>query len=241
MCTGGGSGIGRAVCQVLAREGAKVAVVDQNEAGANETAQLIGADASKAYTTDVSSSSSVRELLTNVQTQFSDVPTVLVNSAGITRDAFLLKMKEENFDKVIDVNLKGTFLVTQALARMILENKIQNASFVNIASIVGKIGNIGQSNYAPSKAGVLALTKTAALEFGRMGIRVNAVVPGFIDTPMTSTIPDKVKDSLLQLVAMGRMGRPEEIAEACLFLASDRSSYMTGTSIDVTGGMPVGL
>ncbi|KAK3607232.1 hypothetical protein CHS0354_031730 [Potamilus streckersoni] len=236
LVTGGGSGIGRAVCQLLAKEGAGVAVVDLNKEAAQETLDRLP-KGNHAFSADVSSSSSVKELLKQIKTSFHMVPSIAVNSAGITKDKMMLKMDEESFNKVINVNLKGTFLVNQAVSQAMLADKVPNGSIINISSIVGKVGNIGQVNYAASKAGVIGLTKTAAKELAGFGIRVNAVLPGFIQTPMTDVLPKNVMEIILQLIPAGKMGQPEDVAEACLFLASDRSRYITGTTIEVTGGL----
>ncbi|KAH3800444.1 estradiol 17-beta-dehydrogenase 8-like [Dreissena polymorpha] len=240
LITGAGSGIGRAVCQVFAREGAAIAAVDLNKDAANTTVQGLtntSGISHQSFCADVSASGSVSDLIQNVRSAFNGLPTVAVNSAGITQDGFMLKMSEEKFDKVIAVNLKGTFLVNQALCRALVSENVRNASIVNISSISGKAGNLGQANYAASKAGVIGLTKTAAIELAKQGIRVNAVLPGFTVTPMTDAVPDKVKQMVTMLIPMGRMGQPEEIAEACLFLASDRSSYITGVALEVAGGL----
>lgn len=237
--TGAGSGIGRAVCQVLAREGAKVIATDQNGIAAQETQGLIsgiGCNDHISLSVDVSMGESVNMAFSDAIQHYGKPPSVIVNSAGITRDNFLLKMSEEWFQKVLDVNLKGTFLVVQAATKAMIDANISGGSIVNIASIVGKHGNIGQCNYTASKAGVEAFTKTAAKEFGKFGIRCNAVVPGFIKSPMTDAIPEKVIQKILPSIAMGRMGRPEEVAEVIAFLASDRSSYVNGASIEVIGG-----
>ncbi|KAK2158506.1 hypothetical protein LSH36_168g01020 [Paralvinella palmiformis] len=204
LVTGAGGGIGRAVCQLFAREGARLAVVDIKESKAKETlSSLEGVH--HCFQADISSSSSVNELLKKITSNISGVPSLIVNCAGITRDSFLLKMEEKTFDDVININLK--------------------------------IGNLGQSNYAASKAGVIGLTKTAAKELAGFGIRCNVVLPGFIETSMTDCIPIKVIDMMVKQTPLGRMGQPEEVAEACLFLASDRSSYITGSAIEVTGGL----
>ncbi|KAL4218823.1 hypothetical protein ACF0H5_021411 [Mactra antiquata] len=240
LITGAGSGIGKAICSVFAREGAAIAAVDISKDAALQTIDNLPTRPSishHAYCADVSVSGSVNDLILNVQTSFNTIPTIAVNSAGITRDTAMLKMSEEDFDKVMDVNLKGTFLVNQALSRAIISAGVTNASIVNISSISGKTGNRGQANYSASKAGVIGLTKTAAMELARKGIRVNAVLPGFTETPMTDVVPDKIKQMVTMLIPMGRMGKPEEIAEACLFLASDRSSYITGCALEVTGGL----
>nr|XP_019963158.1 PREDICTED: estradiol 17-beta-dehydrogenase 8 isoform X2 [Paralichthys olivaceus] len=196
LVTGGGSGIGRAVCQRLASEGASVVVADISEESASETlGSLQGGlrgQGHMAAVVDVSSKESVTELLTSIQTRFFQPPSVCVNAAGITRDDFLLHMTEEQFDKVIQVNLKGSFLVTQAVAQALVACGATKGSVVTVGSIVGKVGNIGQVNYAASKSGVEGLTRTAAKELSRFGIRCNCVLPGFISTPMTDKVPEKV-------------------------------------------------
>ncbi|KAM3966829.1 estradiol 17-beta-dehydrogenase 8 [Aphomia sociella] len=243
LVTGAGSGIGRAACQVLSREGATVIAADKNYEAAVETikkhtALASGANAvgdHSAVELDVSDSSSVQNLLQNTLKQYKTPPRIVVNSAGITRDNWLLKMSEEDYNSVLNVNLKGTFLVMQACAKALTEASL-SGSIINISSIVGKYGNMGQTNYAGSKAGVVAMSQSAAKELGKFNIRVNAVLPGFIDTPIIKTVPDKVIQGLLKLVPLGRVGDPVEVAELITFLSSDKSSFITGASIDVTGG-----
>ncbi|XP_031569800.1 estradiol 17-beta-dehydrogenase 8-like [Actinia tenebrosa] len=241
LVTGGASGIGRAICQTLAKAGASVAVVDRNIEGAKETGNSLskndGNQLHSYHATDVVSSLQVNKLILKVQEDHQRPPCILVNSAGITRDAFFLKMNEEAFDEVIDVNLKGTFLMSQFASKAMVESKISNGSIINIASIVGKTGNIGQANYTASKAGVEGLTRTCALELARFGIRCNAVLPGFIHSPMTEKIPEQITQKIVKMVPLSRIGQPSEIAEVVNFLASDLSSYITGASIEVTGGL----
>lgn len=192
------------------------------------------------FVNDISQRQNVVQLADEIYARCQSYPTIIVNAAGITRDALLLKMREEDFDDVIRVNLKGTFLINQIFSQRLLVDKPKNlnASIINIASIVGKYGNVGQCNYTASKAGVEAMTKSMAKELGRAGIRCNAVLPGFIQTPMTDKMPDKVKEKFLSGVAMGRMGTVDEIAQVCLFLAMNQmSSYVNGASIEVTGGL----
>lgn len=192
------------------------------------------------FVKDISERANVLQLADEIFARLQTYPTVLVNAAGITRDALLLKMRDEDFDNVIRVNLKGTYLINQIFAQRLLTEKPKDlsASIINISSIVGKHGNIGQCNYSASKAGVEALTKSMAKELGRVGIRCNSVLPGFIGTPMTDKIPVKIKEKLISTVALGRMGTVDEIAQVCLFLASNQmSSYITGASIEVTGGL----
>ncbi|XP_037650678.1 estradiol 17-beta-dehydrogenase 8 isoform X2 [Sebastes umbrosus] len=240
----GGSGIGRAVCQRLASEGASVVVADLNEESANETLGSLPSglrgQGHMAAVVDVSSKESVKKLVTSVQTQYFQPPSVCVNAAGITQDDFLLNMSEDQFDKVIQVNLKGSFLVIQAVAQALVACGAPKGSIVTVGSIVGKVGNIGQANYAASKAGVEGLTRSAAKELSRFGIRCNCVLPGFISTPMTDKVPEKVISKMTSLVPLGRMGEPAEVADVCAFLASDDSRYITGASVEVTGGLFIG-
>lgn len=236
LVTGGGRGIGRAVCQVLARDNARVVVTDLSMESCQETMQSLRPDDHFSVTSDVSQSASVNNCFKQILDKYKRAPDIIVNSAGITKDGFMLRMKEEDFDKVIDVNLKGTFLVTQAAASLMKDQQLPG-SIVNIASIVGKTGNIGQANYTASKAGVIGFTKTAAKELGKFGIRVNVILPGFIKTPMTDVVPDKVKVGILSQIPLGHLGDPIDIAEVAAFLSCKRSKYITGASFDVNGGM----
>uniref|UniRef100_A0A3P8T6W2 (3R)-3-hydroxyacyl-CoA dehydrogenase n=1 Tax=Amphiprion percula TaxID=161767 RepID=A0A3P8T6W2_AMPPE len=244
LVTGGGSGIGRAVCQRFASEGASVVVADISEESANETLGSLSGDlrgqVHMAAVVDVSSKESIKKLVTSIQTHYFQPPSVCVNAAGITQDDFLLSMEEEHFDRVIQVNLKGSFLVTQAVSQALVACGASKGSIVTVGSIVGKVGNLGQANYAASKAGVQGLTRTAAKELSRFGIRCNCVLPGFISTPMTEKVPEKVISKMQSLVPLGRMGEPAEVADVCAFLASDDSRYITGASIEVTGGLFIG-
>jgi len=241
LVTGGGSGIGKAVCHVLAREGARVVVADLNHMAAEDTRNDLDSMGGKsqhlALPVDVSVGRSVHSLLSDIRHSCGAVPSIVCNSAGITRDSFLLKMDETSWNTVIDVNLKGTFLVSQTAAAAMVDAKVQQGSIINIASIIGKTGNMGQCNYAASKAGVEAFTRSISKELAKYSIRCNAVLPGFIETPMLSAVPEKVKDKFRALIPLGRTGSPEEVAEVVLFLASNRSSYVTGNSIEVSGGL----
>ncbi|XP_068431975.1 (3R)-3-hydroxyacyl-CoA dehydrogenase isoform X2 [Clinocottus analis] len=196
LVTGGGSGIGRAVCHRLASEGASVVVADISQESAAETLGRLPGDlrgqVHMAAVVDVSSKESVKKLLTRIQTHYFQPPSMCVNAAGITQDDFLLNMAEDQFDKVLQVNLKGSFLVLQAVAQALVACGAPKGSIVTVGSIVGKVGNIGQANYGASKAGVEGLTRTAAKELSRFGIRCNCVLPGFISTPMTDKVPEKV-------------------------------------------------
>ncbi|RVE53231.1 hypothetical protein evm_002064 [Chilo suppressalis] len=243
IVTGAGSGIGRAACQVLSREGATVIAADKNYNAAVETIKTHTALASgsnavgdhSAIELDVSDSKSVQNLVQTVTSQYKAPPTIVVNSAGITRDNWILKMSEDDYNAVLNVNLKGTFLVMQAFSRIMTEAQVPG-SIVNISSIVGKYGNLGQSNYAGSKAGVVAMSQSAAKELGKFNIRVNAILPGFIKTPIIETVPEKVIEKLINMVPLGRIGEPIEVAELITFLGSDKSSFITGAAIDVSGG-----
>lgn len=219
---------------MLARDGATVIAADRKLNLAEETVKLLQRDA-KPLAMDVSSSVSVIQALDECIAEYKRPPSIVINSAGIIRDSYLLKMSEPDFDIVIDVNLKGTFLVMQYFAKAMVDYKLQG-SIINLSSIVARNGNIGQSNYAPSKAGVEALTKVAAKEFGKFNIRVNAVVPGFIESPMTANIPSSAKDTFKEQCALSRLGTPEEVAECIAFLASDKSSYVNGCTLEVNGG-----
>ncbi|XP_006882158.1 PREDICTED: estradiol 17-beta-dehydrogenase 8 [Elephantulus edwardii] len=245
LVTGAGGGIGRAISLRLAREGAVVAACDLDGAAAQETVRLLGGLESEegtscgahlAFQTDVSDTGAARHLLEQVQASFSRPPSVVVSCAGITRDQFLLHMSEDDWDQVIAVNLKGIFLVTQAAAQALVSSGC-HGSIINISSIIGKVGNVGQANYAASKAGVIGLTQTVARELGRHGIRCNCVLPGFIGTPMTQKMPQKVLDKVTGMIPMGRMGDPEDVADVVTFLASEDSGYITGASVEVTGGL----
>lgn len=188
------------------------------------------------HSVDVSTSESIVGLLSNIK-KIGLKPDILINCAGITRDTQMLKMTESMFDDVIKVNLKGTFLMTQAVSKLMIEEKVEAGSIVNVTSVSAKIGNFGQCNYAASKSGVEGFTRSVARELAKYNIRCNAVMPGFIDTPMISTVPEKVMESIKKEIPLQRLGKPEELAETCAFLASIKSSYITGSIIQVSGGL----
>ncbi|XP_032678256.1 estradiol 17-beta-dehydrogenase 8-like [Odontomachus brunneus] len=236
--TGAGSGIGREVCRILAREGAKIIATDQNIKTAQETINTLEGDGHIALHVQVTNEESIQTAFKDIIKQFLKPPTIIVNAAGIVRDNFIVKLSVDDFDDVISVNLKGTFMVMQTAVKAMIEaDTTKGSSIINVSSIIGKHGNIGQANYSASKAGVIGMTKTACMEFGKLGIRVNAVLPGFIETAMVAGIPDNVKEMLVKRISLQRMGKPEEVAEVIAFLASDKSSYMSGASVEITGGI----
>lgn len=236
--TGAGGGIGRAVCRILARDGARVVATDLNQKAAEDTvSMLINPDVHMALGIDVTNKTSIESVIKSAFDKFQTPPCLIANAAGITRDNFLLQMDEQAFMDVLDVNVKGTFLVTQVATTALLEHDLTSGSIVNFSSIVGKTGNIGQCNYSASKAAVQALTKSSALELARVGVRVNCVLPGFTNTSMVETVPEKVKNKLLKLTPLNRLAQPEEIAEVVAFLLSEKSSFMTGACVEVTGGL----
>ena len=236
LVTGAARGIGRAIAEKLATEGADVAVCDLNREWLTETGQAIMAKGRKAVTlaTDVSQAKSVQQTVNEALEAFGRLD-ILINNAGITRDGFLVRMSEEDWDQVLAVNLKGTFLFTKAVSRGMMKQK--SGIIVNLASIIGLIGNTGQCNYAASKAGVIALTKSAARELASRNIRVNAVAPGFIETRMTAALPEAVREKMLDAIPLARFGVPADVANVVLFLASPASAYMTGQILSISGGM----
>lgn len=234
--TGAAQGIGRSVALLLAQNGADIVVSDVNLEKAEETVRDIQALGRKAlaFKVNVANLEEVERMTQSVLEQFKQID-ILVNNAGITRDRLFLRMTEEDWDAVINVNLKGTFNCTKAVVRHM--SRQRSGKIVNIASVSGEMGNPGQANYSASKAGVIGFTKTIAREFAQRGINVNAIAPGYIQTPMTDAIPEKAKEELKRLIPMERLGRPEDVAEAVLFLVSDSSSYITGQVLNVNGGI----
>ncbi|MED1488140.1 3-oxoacyl-[acyl-carrier-protein] reductase [Bacillus smithii] len=237
LVTGASRGIGREIALEFAREGADVAVnYAGSEEKAGEVAEEIKAMGRKALLVqcDVSDSQAVQDMIKSVVDYFGGLD-ILVNNAGITRDNLILRMKEEEWDAVINTNLKGVFLCTKAAARAMMKKR--SGRIINISSIVGITGNPGQANYVAAKSGVIGLTKTTAKEFASRGITVNAIAPGFISTDMTEELPEEVKEAMIKQVPLARIGEPKEIARVALFLASPDSSYMTGQILRVDGGM----
>lgn len=236
LITGAAQGIGKAVALLLARNGADIVASDVNLERAEETAKEIEAIGRRAMAirVDVANLVNVEQMVEAILEQFGQID-ILINNAGITRDKLILRMTEEDWDAVLNVNLKGTFNCTKAVIRHMSKQK--SGKIVNIASVVGEMGNAGQANYSASKAGVIGFTKTIAREFAQRGINVNAIAPGYIETPMTQALPEKVKEELKRMIPMERLGRPEDVAEAALFLVSEASSYITGQVLNVNGGI----
>ena len=236
IVTGGAQGIGKSIATRLAQEGANVVIADVMEEVAKSTAQEISQKGNEAISirVDVSRLSSVEEMVKKTLDKFGRID-ILINNAGITRDGLVMRMKEEDWDLVLDINLKGAFNCIKAVSPIMMKQK--SGKIVNIASIVGIIGNIGQANYSASKAGLIALTKTCARELASRRINVNAVAPGFIQTSMTERLPAQVKEKLSSQIPFGEIGKPEDVASAVLFLVSEEASYVTGEVIRVDGGM----
>lgn len=237
LVTGASRGIGRAIALALAKKGYVVAV---NYGGSQAAAEGVKAEIETAggraivIQGDVSKAEDVDKVFAEIKKEFGRLD-VLVNNAGITRDSLMLRLKEENWDAVINTDLKSGFLTMKAAAPIMMKQK--KGAIVNIASVVGIMGNIGQINYSAAKAGVIGMTKTAARELAARGVRVNAVAPGFIATSMTDVIPEKIKEGMIHSIPLGRMGQAEDVANAVCFLASDEASYITGQVLKVDGGM----
>lgn len=233
VVTGASRGIGRQIALAFGAEGASVACVATTEAAAKATADLIGANG-RAYACDVSDAASVEELFAKVQAELG-TPAVLVNNAGITRDGLILRMKDEDWDRVLDVNLKGAFLCIRAVTKSMM--KARYGRIVNVSSVIGQSGQAGQANYAASKAGLFGLTMSVAKELGSRGITCNAIAPGFIETDMTTDLPQEFRDFVNKTAPAGRLGKPEDIAPAVLFLASEEAGYITGQALTIDGGL----
>lgn len=237
LVTGASRGIGRAIALALAENGAAVAVnYSSSESSALEVAELIRKNGGKAeiFKAGINIETEVEEMFSAIEKSLGPID-ILVNNAGITKDNLLMRMKTDEWDSVIDVNLKGTFLCTRRAVRGMMKNRY--GKIINISSVVGFTGNAGQFNYSATKAGVIGMTKTAALEFASRGIRVNAVAPGFIETDMTASLPDDVKAAYMEKIPLKSLGRPEDIANAVVYLASPLSDYMTGQTLHLNGGM----
>jgi len=236
LITGGGRGIGREIALLFAKEGSDIVIWDVNLEDAEKTCQDIESLGRKtsAEQVDVTDYTKVEEAFNKILDKFSKID-ILVNNAGITKDNLLLRMNQSEWDAVINVNLKGTFNCTKAVSRFLIKKR--SGKIINIASIIGIIGNVGQANYSASKAGIIALTKTAAKELASRNINVNAVAPGFIQTEMTASLPEELKEKMLSNIPLGKLGLPDDVANVCLFLASNEADYITGQTIVVDGGM----
>lgn len=237
VVTGAGRGIGKAIAEKFASEGAKVAIVSRTEANSQAAADAINAlypGSAKGYAVDVGNGAAVAEMGKQVLADFDHVD-ILVNNAGVTKDGLLLRMSEEDWDFVVDTNLKGAFHMVKAFQRSFLKQK--GARIINIASVIGLMGNAGQANYAASKAGLIGFTKSLAKEYAGRGVSANVIAPGFIATDMTGVLDDKVKAAILEKIPLGDFGQAEDIAATAAFLASAEARYITGQVLAVDGGM----
>lgn len=236
IITGAGSGIGRETSLLFSKEGAKIVVADVDEKGGNDTVnEILDAGGEAFYAElDVSNREQARQVVKETLDKYGKID-VLINNAGIIQDALIVKMTEEQWDRVIDINLKGPFNCIQAVVEAMTEHG--TGEIINVSSIVGLYGNIGQVNYAATKAGLIGVTKTLAKELGKKGIRVNAVAPGFIATPMTAKVPDKILEVMKEKTPIRRLGQPDDVAYALLYLASDEANFVNGTVLSVDGGL----
>ncbi len=236
IITGAGSGIGREAALLFAKEGAKIVVTDVNEKAGMETVEDIRKNGGEAFFTelDVTDREQAKQVVRDALERFGKID-VLINNAGIIQDALVQKMTEEQWDKVININLKGPFNCIQAVADAMIEHG--TGAIITVSSIVGLYGNIGQTNYASAKAGLIGMTKTLAKELGKKGVRVNAVAPGFIITPMTANVPEKYINIMIEKTPMKRLGQPDDVAYALLYLASDEANFVNGAVISVDGGL----
>ena len=236
LITGGARGIGKEIALLFANEGANIVICDINIDQAEQTAKEIQDSGREClvFKADVIDSRDVQNMVDKILDKYKKLD-ILINNAGITRDNLILRMSEEDWDKVIAVNLKGCFVCTKLVSKVMLKQRF--GKIVNLASIIGIIGNIGQANYAASKAGIIGFTKSAAKELAPRGICVNAIAPGFIKTGMTAKLPEEVQKKMLSAIPLGRFGEPKDVANLALFLSSENSSYITGQVIQIDGGM----
>lgn len=236
IITGAARGIGFSIAKTISSHGATSVIVDLDQEAVNTAVQQIDDAGYKAigFKADVTNSEEITSIFKELNKQFGQID-ILVNNAGITKDGLIMKMKEADWDAVINVNLKGTFICTQKICRFMLKKR--SGVIINIASVIGLMGNAGQANYAASKGGIIALTKSSAKEFASRNIRVNAIAPGFIQTEMTKKLPQEIIDNYSAAIPLSRMGKADDVANLCVFLASDEASYITGQTIQVDGGL----
>ena len=236
LVTGGGRGIGKETALLLAKEGADVVICDIDQSLCEDVKKEVEKSGRKSMTfqADVTNFSQVQEMITKILDNFHKID-ILINNAGITRDGLLVRMSETDWDKVLAVNLKGVYNCTKAVAKPMMKQRC--GRIVNIASIIGIIGNAGQANYAASKGGIIAFTKSIAKELASRNVRVNAIAPGFIDTDMTKKLPEEAKQAMLKAIPLNKLGLPLDVAKVALFLVSENSDYITGHVINVDGGM----
>ena len=238
IITGAGSGIGKETALLFAGEGARVVVADINEKGGSDTVDVIKRNGGEGFFVklDASSREQSKQMASEALLRYGRID-VLINNAGIVQDALILKMTEEQWDRVINVNLKGAFNCIQAVAETMINQG--NGVIINASSVVGLFGNVGQTNYAAAKAGLIGMTKALAKELGKKGVRVNAIAPGFIVTPMTSNVPEKILEIMKEKTPLRRLGEPMDVAYAYLYLASDDAKFITGAVVSVDGGLVI--
>jgi len=236
VVTGAARGIGFGIATKYAEEGAQVVIIDLFQDGVDAAVKKLSEQGHKVigFAADVTDGETIGNIFKQLSKDFGKID-ILVNNAGITRDGLLMKMKESDWDMVMNVNLKGTFICTQKVCRYMMKKR--NGAIINIASVIGLMGNAGQANYAASKGGTIAFTKSAAKEFASRNIRVNAIAPGFIETDMTSELPETVIEEYAKVIPLNRMGSIVDIANCCVFLATEDSNYITGQTIQVDGGL----
>lgn len=236
IITGAARGIGFSIAEMLSEHGATSVIIDIDQEAVNAAVQKIDDRGNRAvgFTADVTNSDEIASIFKEINKEFGKID-ILINNAGITKDGLLMKMKEADWDAVINVNLKGTFICTQKVCRYMLKSR--SGVILNIASVVGLMGNAGQANYAASKGGIIALTKSSAKEFASRNIRVNAIAPGFIQTEMTDKLPQEIIDNYSSAIPLSRLGTVKDVANLCIFLASEEAGYITGQTIQVDGGL----
>ncbi len=236
IITGAARGIGFSIAEMLSEHGAISVIIDLDQEAVNSAIKQIDDLGNRAigFAADVTNSEEIASIFKEIHKEFGKID-ILINNAGITKDGLLMKMKESDWDAVMNVNLKGTFICTQKVCRYMMKSR--SGVIINMASVIGLIGNAGQANYAASKGGIIAFTKSSAKEFASRNIRVNAIAPGFIKTEMTDKLPQEVIDNYLAAIPLSRMGTVRDVANLCIFLASDKAGYITGQTIQVDGGL----